>query len=590
MLATAALLVALQLAVRAWALFPSWFYTDDYRFLDQATGASWGWDYLSLPMDNHFMPLGRAIAYAVATSGHVNWGLAATFTWSLQLLADLACVLMLVTAFGARWRILLPLVVYLFSAVTVPAMMWWAAALNQLPLQVVLFLAVTTWLHYARTRSWRWLGATVALLLVGLLAYEKTLLVLPVLAFVLAAYFARGGPRERLRGLLGSYWPALAVSVVLGLVFLGYYTSQVETATDPAGAGLAGRLADTMLGTALGSGLLGGPWRWDASNPPVARAAPPDWAVHLSWVLVVVAVLWLVLTRTRTVRALAMVAGYAVGAYLVLVTSRVQAFGAGLGLEYRYLTDVVPVLALGVGLATMPLLGAVESSEARTEPLVAVRAPRWVLPAVVVALVVSGLVSTVRYVKVWHDDNPGEVWTSAVIDGLRGRGQVQLADQVVPEDVVPFFLRPYNTTEVIVPLLVGNVQFPTSSHRLAALTPDGDPVRADIPEPVATSLPGPLPGCGWKVDRGGSVTVPLDARTFDYVWWVRIGYLGSADDEVTLRMGDSTVQASVRRGLQELYVRVQTTMDSVTLSGMDPETTVCVDKVEVGELQPGGPL
>lgn len=582
------LIILFQLGFRAWALYPSWFYTDDYRLLHDARSNDFGWSYLAMPFDSQFMPFGRTVAMLVAGSGHVNWTLAASVTLLLQACASAACVWMLFTLFGARWAILAPLGLYLTGAMTMPALMWWAASLNQLPLQIVLFCSVASWVRYARTRERRWLCLTMGVLAFGLLCYVKTLLVFAVLAYLLLAYFSTGPVRRRLTSVVRLYWPAAVSAAAMALAFVVYYATQVPQIFQSTDTPLAGTLADSMLGSAFTTGALGGPWRWDASNPPTGYADPPSWTVHLAWCVLLLAVLVGALLRRRTGRAWLLLAGYLATAYVLVLTSRAPVAGALIGLEYRYVTDVVPVLALSWGLATMRLLGAPESSVARDAPLLLVAPGRRVRAALVVALCVSGIVSSHSYARIWHGNNQGDDYTHSAIRGLRDQGEVDLANQVVPHEVIPGFSAPYNTTERLLPLLVDNARFPSVTEDLAVLDAAGSPRRALIQAAVA-SVEGPNEDCGWRVKRR-PVTIPLTGTAFDFGWWVRIGYLGSAADTMDVRMGGTVVEAPVRPGLHSTFLRVEGELTSVTIGGLDAATTLCVDTIEVGQPVPGAAL
>ncbi|KRF17350.1 hypothetical protein ASG90_08645 [Nocardioides sp. Soil797] len=588
-------MVVVQAMFRGWALHGSFFYTDDYRLLWDAGEHGLDGSYLVKPFDSQFMPLGRLVAWVVADNGHLNWQLAATITLALQVAAALACLAMLVSLFGPRWGILPPLGIYLTSVVTMPSFMWWAAAINQVPWQLAFFLSVTAWVAYLRNSSRRWLAATTVVIMLGLACYVKTVLILPVLVVLMLGWFSSGSLLDRIRDTVRRYWPAAVTLSVLPGAFAVYYLVAVPQVFSDSEemrysvTGVAGDLAKEMLGSSFMTGVLGGPWRWLNSNPPVGYADPPAWIVVLSWVAVLGTGVVLFLLRRRTGRAFLLLGGYAVLAYLLVLTSRARVAGGSIGTDLRYLTDVIPVLALAVALASLELRGARESSHPRRTPLMITRLPAWIAPVMALAVIVSGVWNTVRYVDTWHHDNPGADYVDTIRDDLPSGRKVDMAEQVVPPTVIPGFSFPYNSTRRFLPLISDEFRFPDATGQLVVLD-DGGHLRKALIRTGVTSLPGPTGGCGWLVEGPATAAVPLSNPTVDYEWWLRISYVGSRASDVTVAAGESTVHGTVHSGLGSLYVKVRGSLDEIRISGLDDGDALCVDKIEVGTPVPGGAL
>ena len=577
-----ALLLA-QLAFRTWSAWSSWYFLDDLIFLRRFDEVS-SWAYLMEPYNGHLMPGGKLVFWALGSVGSAQWWPAALFLVAGQAVASVACLWMLVTLFGRRWAIVPPFMLYLFLSLTTPAYMWFVAATQQLPLQVVLSIGVGAWVRYLRGEGRRWVAVTLGVLLAGMAFREKALLVLPILVFVSLFYFTHGGPLSRVRALRRQAAALLAV-VALGVGYLLVYRERVPSQFSPVTPGLARDLAATMLGSTLPTGLVGGPWHWDNPSPPNSFAAPPGWAVTASWVVIGAVVAYIVLRRRNVWPAFLLFTGYVAGTYLLVLSARGTDLGPDLGTDTRYLSDIPIVLCLCLALATMELAGAHGSSRAREHALIA-RSPIWVSAALVACVSIGGVASSVGYVRPWHRSDAKAFFTTLQRE-VDLHGRVDLADRVLPEDVMSQLAAPSNNLSFLVPLVTRDAHFPEQSSSLLVVDDDGRLRHAKIRR-VLASRPGKVAECGWEVAEAGS-TIPLDGRAIDYFWWVRIAYLSTGPTTATVTLGDTSFDVSLRTGLNDLFLRVEDTFDSVRIDGLEPGVTVCVDTIEVGHTRTGDP-
>lgn len=583
-LGAAITLLATQLAFRAWAAWSSWYLRDDLLLLHDASDRSW--QYLVEPYAGHVLPGGKLIVAAVAAAGGAQWWPAVVALLAMQLIASATCWWMLVTLFGHRWSVLPLFGLYLVLVPSLTAYMWLSAAILYLPLQAALAAGVAAWVLFCREGRTRWLVVTLLSLLMGLFFWQKAIFLLPLVAYLSFAYFnVRPLALLRSRGQKVG-WGLVGLALVGG-AYSAYYLARVPSEVSAVTPRMMGELADVMLGETLVTGLVGGPWRWSEDSSPNSLADPADWMVHLAWLLVSAVAAYTILRRRRAWRAWALLIGYAFGTYLLVLGGRASNFGADIGAEARYLAELPLLAALCLGLACLDLPGASGSSETRQAPLVA-RLPRAAVATVGCFVVLGSVYSSTTYVLPWHRADAAPAFFDTFGAEMNARGRVDLVDSNAPVDVMPQFYAPRNAMSYLAPLVTSFARFPPRTSDLAIVAPDGS-LRQVIIDHGVDSRPGPLAGCGWKV-TGKDRSIPLNAPAFDYFWWVRIGYLASASSPVTISAGPNDIGTYVRKGLNNLYLKVQGGFDQVTIRGLDPGTTLCVDTVEVGQPEPGAPL
>jgi len=580
-LRAALILIAAQLAFRAWVVYGAWFYFDDFVFIGKAYRLPLSWSFLMADYGGHRMPAGFAVTWLVTRSAPMSWPLAATVILAAQAVAGYGCWRMLRILFGDRRLNLGWLSIYLFSPVTVTAFVWWAAAINQLPFQIAFFFGVAAHVTYLRTRGFRHALAAAAWLLVGLAFYEKTVLLVGVYAFLALGYFASGSIVARVRTVVARYWPGVVVYVGLAAGYAGLYVATAAPAAGPVASDVPFfDVGVNMIGRTLLPGLLGGPWAWQPLGSD-ALAAPPGWAWGAVVAIVAITIAGSLTERVRVGRAWLFWAAYLVAMVALVTQNRAGAVGPLIGLVYRYVTDGAMITVLVLGLVFTRVPGATESSAPAATTR---RAPGRVvvreaaLCAAVLAIVAGSCVSTIQYVHRWHTENAAKSYIQhARSDVDRYGSDVAIADGEVPETIVWKTSTPWNLASNL--LAPAGVRLKRKvTDRLLVLDEAGH-LR---PATVAAQMRGTRSGPGCDIVR--AVRIGLEGDVFDPGnWWLRIGYIATADTGVTVQAGDVTVKTHLSKGLHALFVPGHGRPSSVLLSGMDESVRLCIgDDVQVG--------
>ncbi len=583
MLRVAVALVLLQLGFRAWAVYDAWYQFDDFAWMSMSLNQDLDWSFLTTPYAGHLMPGGFLLSWLYFRWDPLDFTAAATTLLVLQAVASLGFVRLLVHLFGRRPGIVPAVALYLFSVITVPAYIWWAAGINQLPLQIALFFGLHAHVSYLRTRSFRYVLQTLAWTVFGLLFYEKSLLVFAVYGLVAICYFTSGPTLERFSTLWSRYRAGLVAHGVVALGYLGVYlATSLNFSPNNANEHPLFPVAYRLVLVAFASGVVGGPLRWIDILPVGRLADPTEIVMVLSWAAVGGFVYLAAKTRNRSKRAWSLVLVVLAADVLLLAAGRAFLVGPNIGLEYRYQTEAAALTALSMCLALLPLRGAVETVERREgTPAAGFEEPR-LLALLTVGFVALSTVSTLQYVTDWQQRNPAPAYFARVKESLHAeRGRVPLVNLAVPDTLMWGFRYPENTYRQVFRMYDGETSYPQqSTDRLFAFDDSGRLRPAAVP-PVRRERPSRTPGCGYRLGPAAR-TVPLNGPVFGGGWWVRVGYTATRDTTTTVTVGQRTLEVALLEGVHALYLDGEGQYDGLDFGALTGGAAVCVNEVTIG--------
>ena len=621
----ALVLIAIQLVWMAVLLAHFYFSQDDYFFLDRALAQGLNWPYLMSVDAGHMLPLGFAIAWAMARISLYNWPLTSLFILTLLAATCLALLRMLRTLFGNRPAILIPLTVYIFSPLSLTAIAWWSIALEILPLELALFMAVDAHVRYLRGGRFRWALATAGWLLFGMAAMDKGAVV-PLLLFALtSAFFVEGRWAVAAVRAARRYWRAWVLYGALltgyGVVFAIQLLGSGVPTVSPGAASLT-HFASTLVGATLVPGLLGGPWRWQsfgsaAANPPVALQ-------QLSWAVAALVVIVSLGYRRRAWRAWAILVAWLVVVDIVPVAiGRLGVLGAEfatlVGLQTRYVTDAVAVFVLCLGLAFLPLAGEQSVSRFRlpadtpTETSRDIARSARAATVVVLAIFLAGSFWSLQSLEQISHTGAARSYiaTARVAIAKAPRGAV-IVDTPTPAMIMnPYFFRPWGNTSYVIGAMARD---DPARHLSWSASPYGvvpglmifDAQGRLRPAVIAGPSSGPPPSgqhC-WSLTSAGT-GIPVHASLFRWPWTVRLDYTGPAAvlalrfggnvrsggkwAAVTLPAGAHAVYVPLLGAGNEITIRLAGTASAVLGSAPLPAgiaPAMCLTGVTVGTWQP----
>ena len=592
-------LIIAQLAWKAAVLSHFFFWQDDFVYFDRALDHDLTWQYLMKVEGGHLDPGPFAVSWFMARISLYNWTLVSVVLLVVLAGACLALLRLLRTLFGNRPAILIPLVVYLLSPLTVPALVWWSSAIESLPLQLATFMAVDAHVRYLRGRRPKHFIIASAWMLAGMAFFEKGI-VLPFLLFALtSAFFVEGRWVSAARAAAIRYWKAW---LLYGAVLAGYASVlAVQLSAPGATPGQRGSPQDVsgfvngLFKNTFVPGAWGGPWQWFPNPTKIeAFATPPTvltWLSLLGAAAVVLASTW---RRIYAWRAWAILAGWlALADMLPVILGRATlsngTFLAFLGLDTHYVADAVPILAICLGLAFWPVAG---QPDRRRMPAARTVTGQVVPVATGVALGVFlfGSIWSVQAYVTGTTTQPGRAVIANARQALAAvpRGTVVVNQLASSYLMAAILLGPYGyDDQVFGKMAPGRIRWAAQPAGtiadLKVLGPDGRLWPAAAVGVASQPVPANR-GC-WPL-KGENIPVPLRtvARVTNGPWTLRMSYASATAQQVYVYFGGRLAPLALKQGLNTAYLAVQGSGNEAVVTAPGGMAKLCVGNIEVGVL------
>lgn len=579
-------LIVLAAAFRIWTATQTWFYVDDFPLVATAARDGLSPHELVQPYIGHLMPAGRAAAWLTTAGGRYDYPVAVAELVALYVLVGAGALRLFRSLFGSRPAVLALLAYLLFSPWLISPTTWWAAGINHLPALAATVWALDAVVRHLRDPQARHLVASLLWILFGLTFAELALLAYVPILVVALAYFAQGTLLQR----IGHLWSSRR-SLVVGHGVLGvlYLTAYVATAWDPTGERPPAPWRDylvNLVGTVLPSAFVGGPGTWKQEWAAQFDVAPAGWLRLLGLAAVVGLFALSAMTRERALRAW-LVPLTQVGAIVLLMSQTRSIFGGSFILDLRFTTPLALGVALAVGLAFLPVEGALECSAPRSSHwLLERRAPTVLAISAFVALGVWSA-ATFPLLHVPHDRSPHHFFETFEQSLDDHEAPVQMVDAPLPGFVFSGVEGRYATSlsmydAVEIPPVVQD-DFYILDETGALVHPELDVARRAT-APAATS------DCdGHDVGTSGA-GIALDGPVWGPAWRLRLDYTATAETPAVITLGDRQVRVTLLAGEHTLETSGAGQYDAVRIDGLDDGASACVSSLEVGTtVVPGVP-
>jgi putative Ca2+/H+ antiporter (TMEM165/GDT1 family) len=577
--------IALQLALRGWIAASGYFWQDDFIAAGRAaTTPLLSAEFLLYDHDGHFMPAGFLLTGVYTHLWPLQWWPMAVTLVLLQALASLAVWRLLRLLLGDRPVLLAPLLLYLFSPLTLTSYTWWMAALNSLPLQAGLAWVAGDAIKLLRTGRVRYAVSGTIVFALAMSAFEKSL-VIPVVAFAVVALLLReAGDRTPLvsAALRGRYlWVGL---VAVGAAWAWAYTSVVGSpavgedaaGTVPQAVGLVGN----GVFRGLLPGLVGGPLGWAEEGH---WAQPPSWLVMAASAIAALAVIWAVRRRQGAGTVWWLVAAYVAANVAALVAGRLTVMTPDvLSLSLRYFADSTLVVAIGIALvARAPV-----RTDFRRREVLAPTERRDVAVVAAVAFLALCLWSTATYTRLWAESSTRDYLATAQASLARS-ADVPMLDQAVPSEIVWALAHPNNLASRVFGPIENRPEFARTTPDLRLLDASGRMTDGRV-KPLRWIQDGPLVNCGHGVSGTGTTAVPLDGPLIPWDWTIQLNYLAGDDGVLDVALDRQAVRVPVVEGPNTVYVRVTGGGDTLYLASATRGLAVCLDSGAAGTVELAG--
>jgi hypothetical protein len=510
---------------------------------------------------------------------------------ALDVLSVILLVLLLRRAFApSRW-LLIPLGVGLFAPMWATTGVWYASALQIVPMTAALYATSLFLVVYWQTAHRRWAIAALGAYMIGLAFWEKSLLITVVVAFLAVGFFSDGHLGQRLRG----SWRILSAFALVSVAYVAAYVFALageEPLDDRPSLSDVGSVAYTAVVEVLIPTLFGGTWN-APSGGPVGVPSPAPWWVGILLLEVALAVVAVTILRNRgrALWAWAMLVVYVALDVFLLAWARFDFFGPLLARDPRYVEDAAPVFTLALALALVQVRRGASAPSAPSSapgldvPPAALRSPAAML-AMGAVIINSCLLTTVFIGDMWRQSAGRSFWTTFQADA-EALGPISIVDRHVPEDVMAGLFLDKQAASYISQALPVDVAWDAPTESLYVLTDQGAIEPAALPSPVR-SLVGPDGPCGYGVKESPR-SIPLQSRLFEWDWVVRMSYLASADTTVEVSLGGKPVTVPLRKGPGQVWFVVTGAGSRVQVGIPTDEQGVCVAGVEVGVAEPAPP-